>query len=239
MKWPAPQIGSGSGVTILRRRDPFSTPSTVPAPRADDDPVRAAADLGTSNRFGRSSVKCGDDPVARARGKPLDVVDASQAAERARSHGRPARPRMWLRRHPERGHTSVYGDRDLDDPASETPHSSRCRRSEPRRRRGSTRSPLTASPSGSRATSSAAGQATASATGEVAALAGLHHHAPRRKRRRSFRRRHDRGGGPVAPRPEIGEQSNGRNRAREERQLDSDVAAQAIERQPRAEAGSG
>src|SRR5439155_1361749 len=53
----------------------------IPAPRADDDPVRAAAD-SVLEPVRPLQRELGDHLVPRVGSKPLQVVDAAQAAER-------------------------------------------------------------------------------------------------------------------------------------------------------------
>jgi hypothetical protein len=64
---------------------------------------------------------------------------------------------------------------------------------------------------------------------EVAAFASLDPHAPCRQRRRPLRLRDDGARNTVAARPEICEQSDGRDEPREERQLDGDAPPQTVE----------
>src|SRR5438270_4560424 len=83
--------------------------AAVPAPRADDDPRRAAADA-VLEPVRTLQREVGDDAIPWARRQSLHVLDAAQRAKRARGthdeRGRGAR----VRRYPERDDAHLVHD---------------------------------------------------------------------------------------------------------------------------------
>src|SRR5947209_6026289 len=85
---------------LLRRRQPAALAAAVPAPRPDHDAGGAAANA-VLEPVGTLEREVGDDAVPRARGEPLDVVDAAQRAKVARRARDECRRRTWMRRNRE------------------------------------------------------------------------------------------------------------------------------------------
>ena len=155
-------MGSGSGVTSLRGQDPLSTMSTVPPARPDDDAVRPAADLVHQpvRPLERENARRSCSRGLEARRSMYSTLRSLRKAAVARATSASADCGFAGT---ERGHASVYGDPDPASRRQKRPVALRCRTTGASTPPRTTRRPLTALPSWSRATSSAPGQATASA----------------------------------------------------------------------------